>query len=40
MEINRVIIRNVNMPPSADEFTEKFFGYTVISLVNFFFKYD
>jgi hypothetical protein len=40
MKINRVIIRDINMPPSADEFAEKFFRYTIISLINFFFKYD
>jgi hypothetical protein len=40
MEMNRVIIRNANMPPSADEFAEKFSGYVIISLVNFFSKYN
>jgi hypothetical protein len=40
MEINRVIIRNANMSPSANEFAEKFSKYTIISLINFFFKYD
>jgi hypothetical protein len=38
--MNRVIIRNANMPPSADEFAEKFFGYAIISLINFFSRYD
>jgi hypothetical protein len=38
--MNRVTIRNINMPPSADEFTEEFSGYTVISLINFFSEYD
>jgi hypothetical protein len=37
MKMNRVIIRDINMPPSADEFAENFFRYTVISLINFFF---
>jgi hypothetical protein len=40
MEMNRVIIRDVNMPSSADEFAEEFFKYAIISLVNFFFGYD
>jgi hypothetical protein len=40
MEINRVTIKNTNMPPSVDEFAENFFRYAVISLVNFFSKYD
>jgi hypothetical protein len=40
MEMNRVIIRNTNMPPSTDEFAEEFSKYTVISLVDFFFEYD
>jgi hypothetical protein len=40
MEMNRVTIRDANMPPSADEFAEEFFGCAVISLVNFFFRYD
>jgi hypothetical protein len=40
MEMNRVIIKNANMPSSADEFAEEFSEYTVISLINFFFKYD
>jgi hypothetical protein len=40
MEINRVIIKNANIPPSADEFTEEFSEYAIISLINFFSKYD
>jgi hypothetical protein len=40
IEMNRVIIKDANMPPSADEFTEEFFKYTVISFINFFSKYD
>jgi hypothetical protein len=40
MEINRVIIRDINMPPSVDEFAEKFFRYAITSLINFFSKYD
>jgi hypothetical protein len=40
MEMNRVIIRDANMPPSADEFAEEFSGYAIISLIDFFFEYD
>jgi hypothetical protein len=40
MKMNRVTIRDINMPPSADEFAKKFSGYAVASLINFFFKYD
>jgi hypothetical protein len=40
MEMNRVIIRNANMPPSADEFAEEFFRCIIISLINFFSRYD
>jgi hypothetical protein len=40
MEMNRVTIKNANISPSADEFTEEFSGYAIISLINFFFRYD
>jgi hypothetical protein len=40
MEMNRVTIKDINMFPSADEFAEKFFKYTIISLINFFSGYD
>jgi hypothetical protein len=40
MEMNRVTIKNANMSPSADEFAEEFFEYTIISFINFFSKYD
>jgi hypothetical protein len=40
MKMNRVTIKNANMPPSADEFAEKFFGCAIISLINFFSGYD
>jgi hypothetical protein len=36
MEMNRVIIRDTNIFPSADEFAEKFSEYAIISLINFF----
>jgi hypothetical protein len=38
--MNRVTIKNTNMPPSADEFAEEFSEYAIISLINFFSKYD
>jgi hypothetical protein len=40
MEMNRVTIRDINMSLSADKFVKKFSKYTVISLINFFSKYD
>ena len=40
MEMNRVTIRDANMPPSADEFAEEFSGCAVASLVDFFSGYD
>jgi hypothetical protein len=40
MKMNRIIIKNINMPPSADEFAEEFSGYVIISFIDFFFRYD
>jgi hypothetical protein len=40
IKINRIIIRDVNMLPSVNEFAEKFSGYVIISLINFFSEYD
>jgi hypothetical protein len=40
MKINRVIIKNTNMPPSVNKFAKKFFKCAITSLINFFFKYD
>jgi hypothetical protein len=40
MKMNRVIIRDVNMPSSIDEFAEKFSKCAITSLINFFSKYD
>ena len=39
-KINSVTIQNVILPPSADDFSEKFAGYPIISLLDFFFEYD
>jgi hypothetical protein len=40
IKMNRVIIKDINMFPSANEFAKKFSRYTVISLVNFFSRYN
>src|SRR6266536_2168853 len=40
MEINRVIIRDVNLPPSIDEFFEEFAGCVIAFLIDFFSGYD
>jgi hypothetical protein len=40
MEMNRVTIRDINMPPSADEFTEEFFRCAITLFIDFFFRYD
>ena len=39
-EINRVTIRDANLPPSADEFSEDFAGCKVASLIDLFSEYD
>jgi hypothetical protein len=40
MAINKVTIRDANLPPSVDEFSEEFAGCSVASLVDFFSGYD
>jgi|SRR6266536_3268656 len=40
IEINRVIVRDVNLPPSVDEFFKEFAGYIIASLIDFFSGYD
>ncbi len=40
MEINRITIRDGNLPPTINEFSEKFNNYTIISLINFFSGYN
>jgi hypothetical protein len=40
MEVNRRSIRDANLPPSADEFSEEFAGCKVASLIDFFSGYD
>jgi len=40
IEINRVIVRNINLPPSVDEFFKEFAEYIIASLINFFSGYN
>ena len=40
MKLNRVTVRDVNLPPSADEFSEEFLSCAVSFLINFFLGYD
>ena len=40
MKLNSVTLRDANLPPSVDEFSEEFAGCTVASLIDFFSGYD
>ena len=40
MKMNAVTLRDANMPPSVDEFSEEFAGCTCASLIDFFSGYD
>ena len=40
MELNRVTVRDVNLPLSADEFSEEFAVWAISSLIDFFLGYD
>ena len=40
MEVNKRSIRDANLPPSADEFSEEFAGCKIASLINFFSGYN
>lgn len=40
VEFYRVTIRNANLPPLADKFSEKFAGCAIMSLIDFFSGYD
>jgi hypothetical protein len=40
MNINKVTVRDANLPPSVDEFSEEFAGMQMTSLINFFSGYD
>ena len=40
MNINRVTIRDANLPPLLDDFSKEFTKMYVLSLINWFFRYD
>src|SRR6266536_6541219 len=40
IKINRVIIRDINLPPFINEFFEEFTGYIIVFLIDFFSSYD
>jgi len=40
VEINRIIIRDGNLSPTINEFSEEFNNYTITSLIDFFSDYD
>ena len=40
VELNRVTIKDANLPPSVDKFSEKFAGCAISSLIDFFSGYD
>ena len=40
IKINRVTIKNANLPPSVNEFSKEFAGYVIAFLIDFFSGYD
>ena len=40
MKMNEVTLRDANLPPSVDEFSEEFIGCITALLVDFFSGYD
>lgn len=40
VKLNRITIRDANLSPSRDEFSEKFAGWAISSFINFFSGYD
>jgi len=40
MEINRVTVRDTNLPPFVNEFSKKFTGCIITFLIDFFSGYD
>ena len=38
--LNKVLIKDANLPPSADKFSEDFSGMTIVSVVDLFSGYD
>ena len=39
-KINTVLIRDASLPPAVEEFSDRFAGYPVVSLVDLFSGYD
>jgi hypothetical protein len=40
IEINKHTIRDANLPPFVNEFSEEFVGYQIALMINFFFRYN
>ena len=40
IKINRVIVKDINLPPSVNEFSKKFVGYIIAFLIDFFSGYN
>ena len=40
MEINRVTVRDTNLPPSVNEFFKEFTRYVIVFLIDFFSGYN
>ena len=40
VKINRIIIRDGNLPLTVDEFSEEFGNYIITSFINFFSRYN
>ena len=40
MKLNRVTVRDANLPPSANKFSKEFAGYTISFFIDFFLDYD
>ena len=40
VELNQVTVRDANLSPSTDEFSEEFAGYAISFLIDFFLGYN
>ena len=40
IKINRVTVRNINLPPSINEFFKEFINYIIAFLIDFFSSYN
>lgn len=40
VEFNQVTLKDANLPSSTDKFSEKFAGYAILSLIDFFSGYN